>query len=70
MTPNYHNRPDLSLTDLITRANRLHDTLIQRLSALERVEMQSGLQMCLRMQNEGARRIGLVGWIATWKGIK
>lgn len=69
MHPNLINHPDLSLIDLTERANRLHNALISRLSPLERVEMMTGLQMVLRIQNEGARRIGLCAWIATWKPI-
>ncbi len=64
------NHPDLSLIDLTARARRLHAALSSRLSALECLELTTGLQMVLRIRNEGTRRVGLCAWIATWKGIK
>lgn len=63
------NHPDLSLIDLTNRATSLANRLLFTLDDLTIVEMLSGLQMVLRIGNEGGRRIGLVCWLATWKTV-
>lgn len=70
MQPNLIDHPDLFLPDLIDRANRLCDTLIRCLPALECLEMQSELQWVLGMKHEGSQRLGLISWLINWKQSK
>lgn len=68
--PSIVDRPDLSLIDLTERAQTLANRLNPTLDPLTKLEMLSGLQMVCRMDNDGAKRIGLVCWLATWLEIK